>query len=134
MEKTLVLLKPEIVKRGLMGKLISIYEEKGLKIEEMKLMLPTRELLEEHYAEHKEKPFFEELVEYMTSGKVCVMEVSGEKAVETVRKLNGKTDPLEADAGSIRGRFAVSKSINAVHSSDCAESAERELNLWFSKG
>ena len=134
MEKTLVLLKPEIVAGGLMGKLISIYEEKGLNIEEMKLILPTRELLEEHYAEHKEKPFFEELVEYMSSGKVCAREVSGEKAVETVRKLNGKTDPLEADAGSIRGRFAVSKSINAVHSSDSPESAERELDLWFRKG
>ncbi len=131
MEKTLVLLKPEIVKRGLMGKLISIYEEKGLTVEEMKLILPTRELLEEHYAEHKEKPFFESLVEYMSSGKVCAMEIQGEGAIQIVRTLNGKTNPLEADAGSIRGRFALSKSVNAVHSSDSPESAERELNLWF---
>lgn len=131
MEKTLVLLKPEIVKRGLMGKLISIYEEKGLEISRMNLFVPTRELLAKHYEEHKEKPFFEELIEYMSSGRVCALEIQGEDAVQIVRTLNGKTNPLEADPGSIRGRFALSKSINAVHSSDGRESAERELKLWF---
>lgn len=131
MEKTLVLLKPEIVSRGLMGEIITIYEEKGLAITKMKLMTPSIELLEEHYGEHKEKPFFGELVEYMSSGNVLALQIEGENVVKIVRKLNGSTDPLEADAGSIRGRYALSKTTNAVHSSDCAESAEKELEMWF---
>ncbi|HEY8392525.1 MAG TPA: nucleoside-diphosphate kinase [Capillibacterium sp.] len=131
MERTLVLLKPDAVERRLVGRIIAVYEEKGLKITALKMLRPSRELVEAHYAEHKEKPFFHELVAYLSRGMVCALIIEGENVVRTVRKLNGATDPAEAEAGSIRGQFAFSKQENLVHASDSPESAEREIKLWF---
>jgi nucleoside-diphosphate kinase len=132
MEKTLVLLKPDAVERRLVGRIITLYEEKGLNITAMKVLKPTTEIVEAHYQEHKDKPFFHELVAYLTRGKVCALIIEGENVVKTVRKINGATDPAEAEAGTIRGRFALSKGENLVHASDSVESAEREIKIWFS--
>lgn len=131
MEKTLVLIKPDAVERKLMGEIISAYEKKGLHICALKLMTPSEEIAEEHYAEHKDKSFFSNLIEFLKRGEVCAMIVEGENAVEAVRKINGATDPLNAEAGSIRGTYAMSKSENCVHGSDSKESAKREIKIWF---
>ncbi|HHW12698.1 MAG TPA: nucleoside-diphosphate kinase [Firmicutes bacterium] len=131
MEKTLVLLKPDAVERRLVGRIIAIYEEKGLNITALKMLKPTREIVEAHYQEHKEKPFFQSLVDYLTRGKVCALIIEGENAVKTVRKINGATDPAEAEAGTIRGQFALTKGENLVHASDSVDSAEREIAIWF---
>jgi len=131
MERSLVLIKPDAVERGLIGQIILIYEQKGLNLTALKLLKPSKEVAENHYAEHREKPFFKEVVAFLTRGKVCALIIEGDNAVKTVRKINGATDPAEAEAGSIRGRFAVSKSENIVHASDSAESAEREIKIWF---
>lgn len=133
MEKTLILIKPDAVKRKLMGEIISVYEKKGLHICALKLMTPSEEIAEQHYMEHKGKIFFSCLIEFLTSGEVCAMIVEGENAVETVRKINGATDPLNAETGSIRGKYALSKSENCVHGSDSKESAKREIKIWFPK-
>jgi nucleoside-diphosphate kinase len=134
MEKSLVLLKPDAVERHLVGRIIGIYEQKGLKITALKMVKPSQEIVEVHYEEHKEKPFFHELVDYLTRGMVCAMTIEGENVIKTVRKINGATDPAEAEAGTIRGQFAVTKTENLVHASDSVESAEREIKIWFSKG
>ena len=134
MERTLVLLKPDAVERCLVGRIIGIYEQKGLKITALKMVKPSQEIVEVHYEEHKEKPFFHELVDYLTRGMVCAMTIEGENVIKTVRKINGATDPVEAEAGTIRGQFAVTKTENLVHASDSVESAEREIKIWFSKG
>jgi len=131
MERTLILIKPDAMERKLMGKIISIYEEKGLCISALKIIKPSVKIAEEHYVEHKDKPFFGELVSYITRSEVCALIIEGENVVSIVRKINGATDPLNADMGSIRGRFALSKSENTVHSSDSVESAERETKIWF---
>ena len=131
MEKTLVLIKPDAVERKLTGEIISIYEKKGLHIAALKILKPTDDIAKMHYAEHKDKVFFAELLQFITRGEVCAIIIEGEKAVETVRKINGATDPLNADAGSIRGRYALSKSENCVHASDSIESAAREIRIWF---
>lgn len=131
MERTLVLLKPDAVERRLVGRIIGIYEEKGLQIKALKMFKPSRELVEAHYAEHKDKPFFQELVAYLSRGMVCALIIEGENVVKTVRKINGATDPAEAEAGSIRGQFALTKQENLVHASDSPESAAREIQLWF---
>ena len=131
MERTLVLIKPDGVERRLVGQIISIYERKGLEITALKMLEPTKEIAEQHYIEHKDKPFFMELVNFITRGKVCAMIIQGDNVVKTVRKINGATDPAEAEPGSIRGQFALSKSENIVHASDSAESAEREIKIWF---
>jgi nucleoside-diphosphate kinase len=131
MEKTLVLIKPDAVERSLMGQIIAIYEQKGLNITALKLIAPSREIAENHYIEHKEKPFFKELVAFLTRGKLCALIIEGDNVVKIVRKINGATDPAEAETGTIRGRFAVSKSENMVHASDSAESAAREIKIWF---
>lgn len=131
MEKTLVLIKPDAVERKLTGEIISIYEKKGLHIAALKILKPTDDIAQDHYAEHKDKVFFAELLQFITRGEVCAIIIEGEKAVETVRKINGATDPLNADAGSIRGRYALSKSENCVHASDSIESAAREIRIWF---
>lgn len=131
MERSLVLVKPDGVERRLMGEIISIYEKKGLNIAALKLIQPTREIAENHYIEHKDKSFFKELVAFLTLGKVCAMIIEGDNVVKMVRKINGATDPAEAELGTIRGRFAVSKSENIVHASDSVESAEREIKIWF---
>jgi len=131
MERTLVLLKPDAVQRRLMGKIISRIEEKGLKVVAMKMMRVTRELAERHYAEHREKPFFGELVEFITSGPIVAMVVEGPKAIETVRKMMGKTNPLEADPGTIRGDYGLSITMNLIHGSDSPETATREIPIFF---
>lgn len=131
MERTLVLIKPDGVKRKLMGEIISIYERKGLEISAMKLLRPSVEVVGEHYYEHRSKSFYNELVNYITRGYVCALIIEGENAIDAVRKINGATDPLKAETGSIRGKFALSKTENCVHSSDSEDSAEREIKIWF---
>lgn len=131
MERTLILIKPDAMGKKLMGEIISIYEKKGLHIAALKIIKPSLEIAQTHYAEHKEKPFFQGLVDFITSGEVCAIVAAGEQAIEIVRKINGATDPLKAEAGSIRGRFAVSMSENTVHASDSAANAEREIQIWF---
>ena len=127
MEETLVLIKPDGVKR----QLLSRYERKGLEIKAMKLLQTPQELAEEHYAEHKDKPFFGELVDFITSGPVLAFILGGQNAVASVRAINGATNPLEATPGSIRGDYALTLDSNVVHASDSAESAAREMKLWF---
>ncbi len=131
MEQTLVLVKGDGVKRRLIGEIIRRLESKGLDIRALKLMDVSRELAEEHYAEHSEKPFFEELVEFITSTPVVAMTVEGDGAIGTVRNLMGATNPANAAPGTIRGDLALSMPDNLVHGSDSPESAERELGLFF---
>ncbi|WP_199434967.1 nucleoside-diphosphate kinase [Qaidamihabitans albus] len=131
-ERTLVLIKPDGVRRGLVGEVISRIERKGLGLVAMDLRHVERSVAEEHYAEHKEKPFFGELLEFITSGPVVAMVVEGPRAVPAFRQIAGGTDPVEkATPGSLRGDFALETQFNLVHGSDSAESAERELKLWF---
>lgn len=131
MEQTLVLVKGDGVKRRLIGEIIRRLESKGLDIRALKLTDVSRELAEEHYAEHREKPFFGELVEFITSTPVVAMTVEGEGAIGTVRNLMGATNPANAAPGTIRGDLALSMPDNLVHGSDSPESAERELGLFF---
>ena len=133
MERTLVLIKPDGVERKLIGQIISIYERKGLDIIALKFIKPSKEIAEKHYIEHQDKPFFTELVNFITRGKVCAMIIEGDNVVKLVRKINGATDPAEAETGTIRGLFALSKSENIVHASDSSGSAEREIKIWFSE-
>jgi len=131
MERTFVALKPDSVKRGLMGKILARFEDKGYKIIAMKLTNVTKELASKHYAEHLGKPFYDSLIEYITSGPVLAMILEGENAILGVRHIVGKTNPDEADVGSIRADFCTVKEYNAVHASDSLESAKREMGLWF---
>jgi nucleoside-diphosphate kinase len=131
MEQTLVLVKGDGVERRLIGEIIRRIEAKGLDIRTMQLMDVSRELAEEHYAEHREKPFFGELVEFITTTPVVAMRVEGEGAIQVMRRLMGSTNPAEADPGTIRGDLALSLPDNLVHGSDSPESAERELKLFF---
>ena len=131
MERTLVLIKPDGVKRGLIGKILSHYEEKSLEIVALKMITPTKESARKHYSEHEGKEFFEELINYITEGKICAMILMGEKAVDVVRKINGDKDPIKAELASIRGEFTLDKTHNLVHASDSSESAEREITIWF---
>ena len=131
MEETLVLVKGDGVRRRLVGEIIRRIEAKGLDIHALQLMDVSRELAEEHYAEHREKPFFEELVEFITSTPVVAMRVRGEGAIKVMRNLMGATNPAEAAPGTIRGDLALSLPDNLVHGSDSPESATRELGLFF---
>ena len=131
MERTFVMIKPDGVKRGLVGEIISRYERKGLRLISAKLMQASAELAEKHYEEHVSKPFFPELVEYITSGPVFVMVLEGDKAVSLVRMINGATRVEDALPGTIRGDFATSTTHNLVHGSDSIESAKREIAIWF---
>jgi nucleoside-diphosphate kinase len=131
LEETLVLVKGDGVRRRLVGEIIRRIEDKGLDIGALQLMDVSRELAEEHYAEHREKPFFEELVEFITSTPVVAMRVSGEGAIKAMRTLMGATNPAEAAPGTIRGDLALSMPDNLVHGSDSPESAVRELDLFF---
>ncbi len=133
MERTFVMIKPDGVVRGLIGEVISRLEKKGLKIVAMKLIKVSRELAEEHYAEHREKPFFKSLVEYITSAPAVAMVVEGEEAIRVVRNIIGATNPREANPGTIRGDLAMDIGRNVVHASDSPASAEREINLYFSQ-
>jgi len=131
-ERTLVLLKPDAVRRGLMGEIISRFERKaGWRITALELRTLGREVLEQHYAEHVGKPFYEPLVEFMSSGPSAALIVEGEEVVAGVRALAGKTNPLEAGPGTIRGDFATITRENLVHASDSVESAEREIKVFF---
>jgi nucleoside-diphosphate kinase len=131
MEQTLVLVKGDGVRRKLVGEIISRIEARGLDIVDMKLMDVGRELAEQHYAEHRQKPFFEELVEFITATPVVAMRIGGEGSIKAMRILMGATNPAEAAPGTIRGDLALSMPDNLVHGSDSPESAERELSLFF---
>ena len=130
--KTFFMIKPDGVKRNLIGEIISRVEEKGFKITKIKMMTINQDLAEEHYGEHKDKPFFNDLVSFITSGPVVAMQVEGENVVAQIRNLMGATNPSDATPGSIRGDLATELDKNVVHGSDSDESAERELNLFFS--
>ena len=131
-ERTLVLVKPDGVARGLVGEVISRIERKGLKLAALELRTVPQALAEEHYAEHKERSFFGDLLEFITSGPLVVLAVEGPRAIAAFRQIAGGTDPVEkATPGSLRGDFALETQYNLVHGSDSPESAERELKLWF---
>jgi len=133
-ERTLVLVKPDGMQRGLGGEIIGRYERRGLKIVAIKLMHIDRALAERHYAEHLGKPFFPGLVQYITSGPVIAAVLEGPNAIEAVRATNGATNPIEATPGSIRADFGLDKGRNLVHASDSTESATREIGLFFGEG
>lgn len=133
-ERTLVLIKPDAVQRGLIGTLIARFEAKGLTVEGCELQCVDRERAVAHYAPHRERPFFEALVAYVTGAPVVALALRGDGVIATVRRMVGTTDGREAAAGTIRGDFGVSPRYNLVHASDSATSAERELALWFPQG
>lgn len=133
-ERTLVLVKPDGVMRSLVGEVITRLEKKGLKLVGMKLIRVDRRLAETHYGEHKGKPFFEGLVEYISSGPVVAMVWEGKGAIAAVRSLTGATDPAKASPGTIRGDLALNINFNLVHASDSEASAKREMELFFSPG
>ena len=130
-ERTLVLVKPDAVRRGLAGEILRRFELRGLEIREARLLTVDRDLAGEHYAEHAEKPFFAQLVEFITSGPTLALVLEGEGAITTVRTTMGATNPADAGPGTIRGDLALSMPDNLVHGSDSAESAAREISLWF---
>ncbi|MCF0226018.1 MAG: nucleoside-diphosphate kinase [Methanobrevibacter sp.] len=132
-QKSFVMMKPDAVSRRLMGKILSRFEEKGLQVIAVKLMQIDEDLAKTHYGEHAEKPFFEDLVTYITSSPSLAMVIKGEDAISTIRKMVGATNPLEADLGTIRGDFAMDTGRNIIHASDSPESAEREINLFFNE-
>ncbi len=131
MERTLILVKPDAFARNLTGEIIGRFERKGLRLAELRQLTMTRELAERHYAEHEGKPFFEELVSFITSGPLVAMVLEGESAIAAARQVIGATNPLEASPGSIRGDFAIEVGQNMVHGSDSPESAAREVALFF---
>jgi nucleoside-diphosphate kinase len=131
-ERTLVLIKPDALARGLAGEILGRLERRGLQIRAAKLVQLDRSLAERHYAEHSEKPFFGELVDFITSAPTLALVVEGESAISVVRVTMGATNPAEAAPGTIRGDLALAMPDNLVHGSDSPESAEREIALWFS--
>lgn len=131
MERSLVLLKPDTVQRGLIGELTGRLEDKGLKIKGMKLMKVGDELAREHYKEHVEKDFFSDLFEFITSSPIVAMVVEGEQAISVIRGMMGATNPFEADPGTIRGDYGLDLTKNLIHGSDSPESADREIDLFF---
>ena len=131
LERSLILIKPDAVQRRLAGEILGRIEARGFEIREARLVTASRELGEEHYGEHREKPFFGELVEFITSGPTWALVVEGEGAIATMRKTIGATNPAGAEPGSIRGDLALAMPDNLVHGSDSPESAEREIGLWF---
>jgi nucleoside-diphosphate kinase len=131
MERTLILVKPDAFARSLTGEIIARFENKGLKIVALKHMTVTEDLAKQHYAEHEGKPFFGELVEFITSGPLVAMVLEGDQAITAARQVIGATNPLEASPGSIRGDFAIAVGQNMVHGSDSPESGEREAALFF---
>ena len=131
MDRTLILIKPDAFARNLSGEIIARFERKGLTIVALRHMTMTRDLAERHYAEHVGKPFFEDLVEFITSGPLVAMALQGSSAIQAARQVIGATNPLEAATGSIRGDFATQTGMNMVHGSDSPESAAREIELFF---
>lgn len=130
-ERTFVAIKPDGVKRGFVGEIIARFEKKGYKLIGLKMLVVSEELASQHYEEHLEKPFYPNLLKYITSGPVIAMVFQGYKAVQGIRHVLGATDPCSADVGSIRADFAQLKEYNTVHGSDSLESAEREINIYF---
>jgi len=130
-ERTLVLIKPDAVRRGLIGEVVGRYERKGLTVEAMQLRTMTPDLADQHYAEHVDRPYYPPLKEFMTSGPLVAMVLSGDQAIDVVRAVNGVTDGRKAAAGTIRGDFSLSNRENLVHASDSTDSAKRELGIWF---
>jgi nucleoside-diphosphate kinase len=131
MERTLILVKPDAFGRGLTGEILARFERKGLRIVAMKHMTVEKDLAEQHYAEHKDKPFFGELVEFITGGPLVALVLEGHEAIKAARQVIGATNPLEAAPGSIRGDYALEVQTNMVHGSDAPESATREIGLFF---
>jgi nucleoside-diphosphate kinase len=131
MERTLILVKPDAFARGLTGEIIARFERKGLTLVALKHLTTPRETAETHYAEHAERPFFGELVDFITSAPLVALILEGQDAIRAARQLIGATNPLEAAPGSIRGDFAIEVGTNMVHGSDSPESAEREIGIWF---
>jgi nucleoside-diphosphate kinase len=134
METTLIILKPDAVQRGLMGRIVSRFEDKGLQVVGCKLMQISQQLAATHYEAHKARPFYAGLVQFMTSSPVLVLAIRGKGAIAVSRKMMGATFGSNAEAGTIRGDFGVSNSFNLIHGSDSPEAAERELGLFFAKG
>ena len=130
-QRTFAMLKPDAVKRRLTGKILSRFEERGIKIIAAKTLMISEELAKTHYGEHSEKPFFNDLVSYITSGPVFAMVLEGDDVISMVRKMVGATNPKEADVGTIRGDYAIDLGRNVVHASDSEESAVREIGLFF---
>ncbi|MBO7719146.1 MAG: nucleoside-diphosphate kinase [Methanosphaera sp.] len=130
-QRTFAMLKPDAVKRRLTGKILSRFEERGLKVIAAKTLMISEELAKTHYGEHSEKPFFADLVSYITSGPVFAMVLEGDDVIAQVRKMVGATNPKEADVGTIRGDYAIDLGRNVVHASDSEKSAEREIKLFF---
>ena len=131
MQRSLILIKPDAFARNLTGEIIARFERKGLRLVALKQMTMERELAQRHYAEHEGKPFFDELVSFITSGPLVAMVLEGEQAVVAARQVIGATNPLEANAGSIRGDYAIEVGQNMVHGSDSESSARREIDLFF---
>lgn len=131
MQQTLVMVKPDGVKRALVGEIIRRIEQKGFRLAALKMLQLDRATAESHYAEHSARPFFGELVDFITSGPVVAMVWEGESVIPAIRTMMGKTNPLEADPGTIRGDFGNSINFNIIHGSDSEESAQREINLFF---
>ena len=131
MEKTYLMVKPDGVQRGLVGEIVSRFEKKGLKLVAAKLMIIPKEVAENHYGEHKGKPFFPSLISYITSGPVFAMVWEGENAVQVCRNMMGKTNPQDSAPGTIRGDYAMVTGLNIIHGSDSVESAEREIKIFF---
>jgi nucleoside-diphosphate kinase len=131
MERTLILVKPDAFGRGLTGEILARFERKGLRIVAMKHMTVEKELAEQHYAEHRERPFFGELVEFITGGPLVALVLEGYEAIRAARQVIGATNPLEAAPGSIRGDYALEVQTNMVHGSDAPESSAREIGLFF---
>ena len=134
MEQTLIILKPDAVQRGCMGKILSRFEDKGLKVVGAKFMQISQELAAQHYSDHKERPFYQSLVQFMTSSPVLVLALEGVGAIPICRSLMGATFGSQAAAGTIRGDFGVSNSFNLIHGSDSPEAAAKELGLFFQEG
>ena len=130
-ERTFIAIKPDGVKRNLIGKIITRFEEKGYKIIGLKLLLPTIEMAKKHYAEHEGKSFYPRLLSYITSGPIVAMVIEGVNVIAESRKLMGKTQPENAEVGTIRFDYALCQEYNIIHGSDSAESAEREISIYF---
>ena len=130
-ERSLELIKPDAVERNLIGKILTIYEDNDLKIVDMKLTKVSRELAEAHYIEHKGRDYYENLIAYITRSAVVAVVLEGEDAITLVRRLNGKTNPAEAEEGTVRKLYGIATNQNSVHASDSPENAQREIKIWF---
>ncbi len=130
-QRSFVMLKPDAVQRRLTGKVLGRFEKRGLKIMAAKMMIISKDLAEKHYGEHSEKPFFKDLVDYITSGPVLATVIEGEECISLIRRMVGATNPQEADLGTIRGDYAIDTGRNIIHASDSVDSAVREISLFF---